>query len=118
MIGTLLLVGVLVGCGGGIAVTEPMTPQQARAQVIDAGKELVRDLGLRGNLVETVFSYESCTDDNKGPFRGKLVMNLLDARRNPVRAGGPRDAHCRTATARMAGRPRLPLTQQRNVDEE
>ncbi|WP_081289340.1 hypothetical protein [Mycolicibacterium fortuitum] len=74
MIAALLLVGVLVGCGGGIAVTEPMTPQQARAQVIDAGKELVRDLGLRGNLVRTTFTYESCTDDNKGPFRGKLVM--------------------------------------------
>ncbi|OBJ95358.1 hypothetical protein A5638_19780 [Mycolicibacterium fortuitum] len=72
MIGALLLAGVAVGCGGG--VTDPMSPQQARAQVIDAGKELVRDLGLRGNLVETVFSYESCTDDNKGPFRGKLAM--------------------------------------------
>ncbi|WP_131814459.1 hypothetical protein, partial [Mycolicibacterium fortuitum] len=72
VIGALLLAGVLVGCGGG--VTDPMSPQQARAQVMDAGKELVRDLGLRGNLVETVFSYESCTDDNKGPFRGKLVM--------------------------------------------
>ncbi|SUA03673.1 putative lipoprotein [Mycolicibacterium fortuitum] len=72
VIGALLLAGVAVGCGGG--VTDPMSPQQARAQVMDAGKELVWDLGLRGNLVETVFSYESCTDDNKGPFRGKLVM--------------------------------------------
>ncbi|MGV0674749.1 hypothetical protein ABQE62_00980 [Mycolicibacterium fortuitum] len=74
VIGALLLAGAMVGCGGGIAVTEPMTPQQARAQVIDAGKELVRDLGLRGNLTRTTFTYESCTDDNKGPFRGKLVM--------------------------------------------
>ncbi|MEX3651235.1 hypothetical protein [Mycolicibacterium fortuitum] len=30
--------------------------------------------GLRGNLTRTTFTYESCTDDNKGPFRGKLVM--------------------------------------------
>ncbi|MGV0674748.1 hypothetical protein ABQE62_00975 [Mycolicibacterium fortuitum] len=74
VIGALLLVGALVGCGGGIAVTDPMSPEQARAQVMDAGKELVRDLGLRGNLTRTTFTYESCTDDNKGPFRGKLVM--------------------------------------------
>ncbi|OBA95224.1 hypothetical protein A5668_08400 [Mycolicibacterium fortuitum] len=72
VIGALLLAGVAVGCGGG--VTDPMSPQQARSQVIDAGKELVRDLGLRGNLIETTFTYESCTDDNKGPFRGKLSM--------------------------------------------
>ncbi|MFV8233392.1 hypothetical protein [Mycolicibacterium fortuitum] len=72
VIGALLLAGVAVGCGGG--VTDPMSPEQARAQVMDAGKELVRDLGLRGNLTRTTFSYESCTDDNKGPFRGKLVM--------------------------------------------
>lgn len=74
VIGALLLAGVTVGCGDG--VTDPMSPEQARAQVMDAGKELVRDLGLRGNLVETVFSYESCTDNNKGPFRGKLLMQF------------------------------------------
>lgn len=51
-----------------------MSPQQSRAQVIDAGKGLVQDLGLRGNLRRTTFTYESCTDDNKGPFRGKLVL--------------------------------------------
>lgn len=73
-IGPLVLVAVLAGCGGGKTVTDPMTPQQARAQVIDAGKELVQDLGLKGNLVETTFTYESCSDNNRGPFRGKLAM--------------------------------------------
>ncbi|MBS9534209.1 hypothetical protein KIH27_11485 [Mycobacterium sp. M1] len=63
---------VMAGCGD--VVTNPMTPQQARAQVIDAGKELVQDLGLRGSLVETRFTYESCTDNNKGPYRGKLML--------------------------------------------
>lgn len=72
-IGPFIAAAVLAGCVGNV-VLDPMTPQQARAQVIDAGKELVQDLGLRGNLVETIFTYESCTDNNKGPFRGKLVL--------------------------------------------
>lgn len=72
-IGLLMLVAVVAGCGGE-TVTDPMTPQQARAQVMDIGKGLVRDLRLQGNLVETTFTYESCTDNNKGPFRGKLAM--------------------------------------------
>lgn len=69
----MMLAALLAGCGGDL-VTNPMSPQQARAQVMDVGKGLVRDLGLQGNLVETRFTYESCTDDNKGPFRGKLAL--------------------------------------------
>ncbi|WP_396908233.1 hypothetical protein [Mycolicibacterium sp.] len=72
VIGLLVLTIALAGCM--TAVRDPMSPQQARAQVMDTGKELVRDLGLRGNLTDTTFTYESCTDNNKGPFRGKLVM--------------------------------------------
>lgn len=64
----------MIGCGGGEAVIDPMTPQQARAQVMDVGKGLVRDLGLQGHLARTTFTYESCTDNNKGPFKGKLVL--------------------------------------------
>lgn len=74
-VGPLVLAAAMVGCGGK-GVPNPMSPQQARAQVIDAGKEMVRDLGLQGQLVKTVFSYESCTDNNKGPFRGKLAMQF------------------------------------------
>ncbi len=72
-VGSVVFAAMLTGCGGD-RVNDPMSPQQARAQVIDAGKGLVRDLGLQDDLVKTVFSYESCTDDNKGPFRGKLAM--------------------------------------------
>lgn len=43
---------------------------------MDVGKGLVRDLGLRGNLVRTRFTYESCTDNNMGPFRGKLALDF------------------------------------------
>ncbi|MBS9534208.1 hypothetical protein KIH27_11480 [Mycobacterium sp. M1] len=71
-VGLPVFAAMLAGCGD--AVTNPMTPQQARAQVIDAGKGLVRDLGLQGSLTRTTFTYESCTDNNKGPFRGKLVL--------------------------------------------
>ncbi|MEV0671242.1 hypothetical protein [Mycobacterium sp. NPDC050441] len=69
-----MLAAVMVGCGNGDVVTDPMTPQQARAQVMDVGKGLVQDLRLQGNLVRTRFTYESCTDNNKGPFRGKVLV--------------------------------------------
>ncbi len=72
VIGLALLAAAVASCG--TVVKDPMTPQQARAQVMDAGTELVRELGLRGNLVETTFSYQSCSDNNKGPFRGQLVL--------------------------------------------
>ena len=66
--------GCVVGRMGGSGVKNPMSPEQARAQVMGIGNELLQDLGLRGNLVEATFSYKSCSDESKGPFRGMLAL--------------------------------------------
>src|SRR5262245_33887073 len=63
------------GCGvvSGImndGVTNPITPEQSKAQVIDAAKDIVVAIDLQ--VVEAVFWRGSCNDQGEAPFQGKM----------------------------------------------
>ena len=51
-------------------VPNPMTPEQSKAQVVDAAKELVGTLDLK--VVEAFFWHSSCNDQGEAPFRGQI----------------------------------------------
>jgi hypothetical protein len=57
---------VLSGCGE--IVTDPISAQQARAQVVDAARDIVT--ALHAELTEATFTYEPCNDQGEPPFRG------------------------------------------------
>lgn len=84
----------LSGCA---EVTNPITPEQARAQVIDAARDVLTT--LHGELTEALFSYESCNDQGEPPFRGVVNMSLWmpgvphDQAVDPQRVIQPLTAH-------------------------
>jgi hypothetical protein len=49
-------------------VSDPLTPDQAKAQVRDAAHEVVALLKLRG--ADAFVGLSSCSDENRPPFRG------------------------------------------------
>ena len=51
-------------------VADAMTPEQSKAQVVDAAKEIVGALGLQ--VIEAVFWHSSCNDQGEAPFRGQI----------------------------------------------
>ena len=51
-------------------VPNPMTPEQSKAQVVDAAKELVGTLDLQ--VIEAFFWHSSCNDQGEAPFRGQI----------------------------------------------
>lgn len=51
-------------------VSSPLTPEQSRAQVVDAANEIVRKLNLP--VVEAYFWRASCNDQGDPPFRGEM----------------------------------------------
>jgi hypothetical protein len=55
-------------------VSNPMSPQEARRQVIDVSRQVVSDLG--GQVVEAKFGYDSCNDQGEAPFRGHSYLLL------------------------------------------
>ncbi len=63
----------LSGCGGD-AVLNPITPEQARAEVINAARDIVAI--LHADVAEATFSYESCNDQGDPPFRGVVDLSL------------------------------------------
>jgi hypothetical protein len=50
-----------------------MTPEQSKAQVLAATREIIRVLGLKG--VSASFTCESCNDQAEAPFRGVVRLN-------------------------------------------
>ncbi|BBU22514.1 hypothetical protein [Mycobacterium xenopi] len=54
-----------------------MTPEQSKAEVIDAAREIVRVLRLNG--VSATFHRESCNDQGQPPFRGIVELNYNHA---------------------------------------
>jgi hypothetical protein len=70
----------LTGCAG--TVTDPITPQEARQQVIDVSRQVVSDLG--GEVAQATFGYKTCTDQGDPPFRGHgyLLMWIPGADRS------------------------------------
>ena len=51
-------------------VSNPLTPEQSRAQVVDAAHEIVASLKLP--VVEAFFWHASCNDQGDPPFRGEM----------------------------------------------
>ena len=51
-------------------VSSPLTPEQSKAQVVDAATEIVRNLKLQ--VVEAYFWHASCNDQGEPPFRGEM----------------------------------------------
>jgi hypothetical protein len=62
---------VLSGCA---EVRDPISPEETRAEVIDAARD-VRSI-LHGDVAEALFWYESCNDQGEPPFRGVVDMGL------------------------------------------
>jgi hypothetical protein len=56
----------VTGCGD--AVSDPISPQDARRQVVDASRQVVTDLGA--DVAKAKFGYDSCNDQGDAPFRG------------------------------------------------
>jgi hypothetical protein len=54
-------------------VSHPMTPDESKAQVINAAREIVATLGLKD--VSGHFSRESCNDQAVAPFRGVVGLD-------------------------------------------
>ena len=79
----------LSGCGGHVsdidavpdidAVSDPLTPEQSRAQVVAAATEIVATLSLP--VLRTAFWRDSCSDGGQPPFRGHIRITY-------PRAGG------------------------------
>jgi hypothetical protein len=67
------LVALLSAVGCTDSVANPISPQDARRQVIDVSRQVAADLG--GEVAKAKFGYESCNDQGDAPFRGH--SNLL-----------------------------------------
>ncbi|MDT5218446.1 MAG: hypothetical protein QOF15_551 [Mycobacterium sp.] len=70
-----LVAALVSGCGavssmknGG--VSDPLTPEQSKALVIDAANEIVSTLDL--HAIEPAFWHASCNDQGDPPFRGQM----------------------------------------------
>lgn len=53
-------------------VSDPMTPEQSKAQVVDAAKEIVDTLNL--TTIAPVFWRGSCNDQGDPPFQGRVTI--------------------------------------------
>jgi hypothetical protein len=53
-------------------VSHPMTPEESKAQVVDAAREIATALALKG--VSASFTRDSCNDQAVAPFRGRVVL--------------------------------------------
>lgn len=68
------ITGLLLG--GCTEVSDPITPEQARAEVIDAARDITA--ALHGEVAEALFRYESCNDQGEAPFRGVVQLILWE----------------------------------------
>lgn len=66
-------IGLALG-GCAETVSHPISPQQARAQVVDAARDIVK--AVHGQVTEATFSYESCNDQGDPPFRGVAKVSF------------------------------------------
>lgn len=64
----------LSACGSGESVKDPITAEQARAEVVEAARDIVTI--LHADVVDAKFSYESCNDQGDPPFRGAVILRL------------------------------------------
>jgi hypothetical protein len=54
-------------------VSNPLTPEQSKAQVVDAAREIVAATNL--HVVSASFERASCNDDGVAPFRGVVSIS-------------------------------------------
>ena len=78
---SLTVVAVLLtttGCGGFMSevdqVRDPLTPEQAKTQVIDAARAAVSVLGI--HATESWVTLVSCNDQGDAPFRGQAAVHF------------------------------------------
>ena len=57
-----------------LGLRTPFTPEQAKAQVVDAAKEIVSVTNLPVVKGESVVYLDSCNDQGEAPFRGTAVI--------------------------------------------
>jgi hypothetical protein len=76
----IVLAGLTVlfsGCGPVNSVTNrvsnPLTPEQSKAQVVDAAREIVTATGV--HVVSASFERASCNDDGVAPFKGIVSIS-------------------------------------------
>ena len=76
-----LLAAFITGCdavnSSSANTPESMTPEQSKAQVVDAAKEVVATLDLE--VVDAVFWHSSCNDQGDAPFRGQVRIDYPPA---------------------------------------
>ncbi|MGX9788706.1 hypothetical protein [Mycobacterium sp. MMS18-G62] len=65
-----MLVAALAVSGCSDVVTNPISPDQARAQVMDAARDIVNT--LHADVVSADFFFDSCSDEGRGPYRGRV----------------------------------------------
>jgi hypothetical protein len=58
-------------------VSDPMTPEEAKAQTVAAAREVVKTLQLKD--VGATFRYEACSDEGKPPYRGLVQIDYAHA---------------------------------------
>jgi hypothetical protein len=58
-------------------VSDPMTPEEAKAQVIAAARDVVKALRLKD--VGATFRYEACSDEGKPPYHGLVQIDYAHA---------------------------------------
>lgn len=76
-----LVVALVSGCDRmnpfGSGVSDPLTPEESKAQVMDAAREIVRTLDIE--VKSAFFRPASCNDQGEPPFRGRIVIRFPKA---------------------------------------
>ncbi len=67
----------VAGCGTvsslSNGVSNPMTPEESKAQVVDAARQIVQTLGLQD--ASATFKRRACNDQAEPPFRGEVRVD-------------------------------------------
>jgi hypothetical protein len=79
-------------------VVHPMTPEESKAQVMNAARDIVTTVGLKG--VSAYFWHESCNDQGEAPFRGTVRINYDHA---PTLEASQAEAQRMVATLKQHG---------------
>jgi hypothetical protein len=102
LVATVTAVAMISGCSAvnkfKDGVLDPMTPDEAKAQVVTAAGEVVKTLQL--NDVGATFRYEACSDEGKPPYRG-LVQ--IDYTHSPTYEGSRAEVEAFVDTLRRDG---------------
>jgi hypothetical protein len=79
-------------------VSDPMTPEEAKAQTIAAARDIVKALQLKD--VGATFRFEACSDEGKPPYRGLVQIDYTHA---PTYAGSQAEVQAFVEELQRAG---------------